>query len=315
MNYLNKNSWGSFINFYDNAALFNCEAVEKPCGARVIDAGVNVRGGFSAGLRVIELSTACLSTATINLLELDGEPWPHVEIQTDQPYWGCFVCQSGNRALSIDEPKTIPSGPACILADHDHIGGELGITDDSDCAVMILEVGVLPDDSACKALAERCGVIPSRLGIVIVPTASLAGIVQITGRTVEVAMHKLDNLGVDIRKISSGIGRCPILSPVSADPEAISRVNDVMVCGSQVWLASSGLDREVFTALIPKVPASAHPYYGKPFAEIYAEAERFFEVDKSYYSPAEISIIDLENGLKGHAGKRDEIRLIEFIKK
>ena len=103
------------MDFATSAAQLNCEFLERPCGVKLIDAGVHVCGGFFAGLRIAELSAAGLAKAVICLADLGGEPWPHVDIQTDQAYLGCFISQSGNPAVSLREANAIGSGPACAL--------------------------------------------------------------------------------------------------------------------------------------------------------------------------------------------------------
>jgi methenyltetrahydromethanopterin cyclohydrolase len=314
VNYINENAWAGFIEFSEKADLLNCEFIEVPCGAKLIDAGVRTRGGLSAGLHMVELSTANLSSAAIVLVELDGELWPHVEIHTDQPFWGCFISQSGNRTISVDETKTIYSGPACILADRERFKEEYNVVDDSDCAVLIMEGSVLPNDGVCKVLAERCGVQPSRLGIVIARTASLTGTVQIAGRSVETTLQKLHYLGLDPMQISSALGRCPVTPPGGNDHQAIGKVNDVMVCGSQVWFVAAGSGSGRFLSMLPEVLASTGPLFDKPFEEILTEAGRFFQIDKGYFGPAEISIIDLESGQTGRAGKRNISRLAKLLK-
>jgi methenyltetrahydromethanopterin cyclohydrolase len=314
MNYFNEKAWGGFIEFSSIAERLACEYIERQCGVKLIDAGVNVRGGFSAGLRMIELSTANLSTASLVMAELDGELWPHVEIRSDQPYWGCFISQSGNRAISVDETKTIYSGPACLLADREGFKETHDASDDSDCAVLIMEGDVLPDNTVCEALADRCRVIPSHLGIVVAPTASLAGVVQIAGRSVEATLQKLDILGIDPTMIRSAVGRCPAASPGGDALQALGRVNDVLVRGSQVWLAADGPGSIELLSMLPEIIASTSRDYDRPFLEILAEAGQFFQIDKSYFGPAEISIVNLENGSSAHIGKRDESRLATLVK-
>jgi len=298
------------MDFAGRVESLHCNYIEQPCGAKVIDAGIHATGGLEAGCRLAELSTGCMSETSVHFINLDGGLWPGVEIQTDQPYFGAFISQSGNRSLYLDEPLTIASGPACLLADRENFKTQYDIVDDSDCAVMVMEVGVIPDDSVCRIMAERCGVEPSRLGIVAAPTNSLAGAIQIAGRSVEVAMRKFFYLGFDIRKFTSGLGRCPVAVPKKEDTNAVGRVNDCVVYGSQVWLAGYGLGSDAFQTILPKIPSSSHPFYGRPFSEILEEAGQFFEMDVSYISPAEMHLLDLESGQSGHAGKVNEARLI-----
>ena len=83
---------------------------------------------------------------------------------------------------------------------------------------------------------ERAGVAPSALTLLMAPTASIAGGVQIAARVVETALHKLHELDFDVRRVVAGFGSCP-LPPVGGDDmEAIGRTNDAVLYGGQVHL-------------------------------------------------------------------------------
>src|SRR6266436_1770131 len=54
-------------------------------GARVVDAGVNVPGGFAAGLALAELCMGGLGHVEFASLIIGGEAWPRVNVGTERP--------------------------------------------------------------------------------------------------------------------------------------------------------------------------------------------------------------------------------------
>ena len=77
---------------------------------------------------------------------------------------------------------------------------------------------------------------------------------------------------------------------------AIGRTNDAILYGGRVvvWVrADDGQLAEVG----PKVPSSASPDHGAPFAEIFARYEQdFYKIDPMLFSPAEIVFHNLKTG-------------------
>ena len=91
-------------------------------------------------------------------------------------------------------------------------------------------------------LGEACGVEPAQLTILVAPTASQAGTVQIVARSLETALHKLFELGFDLHRIESGYGTAPLPPVAGDDLEAIGRTNDAILYGGEVtlWVARLG---------------------------------------------------------------------------
>ena len=65
-------------------------------------------------------------------------------------------------------------------------------------------------------MADKCGVSPDSVTLAVAPTASLAGTFQVVARSVETSMHKLFELGFDVKRIQHGFGTAP-LPPVAKD--------------------------------------------------------------------------------------------------
>ena len=112
---------------------------------------------------------------------------------------------------------------------------KLDYKDQAETAVLMLEGRTLPGEDVADFVAQKCGVKPEQLFLVIAPTASLVGSIQVAARSAETGMHKLVELGFDVRSITSASGVCP-LAPVAADDlHAIGRTNDAILYGAQVF--------------------------------------------------------------------------------
>ena len=85
-------------------------------------------------------------------------------------------------------------------------------------------------------IAAACQVEPSSVTLLVAPTASLAGGVQVVARSVETAMHKLAELKFDLARIVSAHGSAPLPPVAGDDLAAIGRTNDAILYGARVVL-------------------------------------------------------------------------------
>ena len=106
---------------------------------------------------------------------------------------------------------------------------KIGHGESSEVAVGVLETRAFPPAPVIHDIAKRCHVDPSRLTLLVAPTASQAGSIQIAGRSVETALHKLHELGFDLSRVASGFGS-------SLDPEdVVTRVGFLMGEGQNLF--------------------------------------------------------------------------------
>ena len=153
-----------------------------------------------------------------------------------------------------------------------------------------------PPPAVVAKIATACRVEPSAVTLLVAPTASLAGGVQIVARSVETALHKLAELKFDLSRVVSAHGTAP-LPPVAADDlAAIGRTNDAILYGARVILCVTGDDASL-EAIGPQVPSSASRDHGEPFATIFARYNHdFYAVDPHLFSPAEVVFQNIETG-------------------
>jgi methenyltetrahydromethanopterin cyclohydrolase len=167
----------------------------------------------------------------------------------------------------------------------------------------MLEGREFPGEEVAAFVAEKCAVSPEQLTLLIAPTASLVGSIQIAARSAETGLHKLVELGFDVRRVASAFGLCP-LAPVAADDlHAIGRTNDAILYGGQVFYAVQAEDDEL-AALIERVPSSGSRDYGRRFDELFKRYNGdFYQIDPLLFSPAQVVMNNLNSGHTFRAGQ------------
>jgi methenyltetrahydromethanopterin cyclohydrolase len=288
----------------EHAAALRVRSHTLPTGARVIDAGVEIEGGYDAGLALGEICMGGLGNVAYSPIQIGGEAWPGVTVWTDHPAISCMASQYAGWAISVDKFFAMGSGP---LRAHARVERELfeklDYAEEATRGVLVLEGRMLPTNAVATWVAEKARLQPSQLTFVIAPTASLAGGVQISARILETGLHKMETLGFDVRRIVSGMGTAPIPPVAKNDLRAIGRTNDCILYGGQARYTVRASDAEL-AELAPKVPASASRDYGTPFYEIFQRYEGdFYKIDPLLFSPAEVWLTSAESGRTFHAGR------------
>jgi methenyltetrahydromethanopterin cyclohydrolase len=265
-------------------------------GTRIIDCGISSPGGLEAGLRLAEICLSGLATVRLVPSSLDNTPGLAVLVSTDHPLSACMASQYAGWQVASGKFFAMGSGPMRAAAGKEALFAKIGHTEKTDVAVGILETRKMPPDEVCQDLARQCGVAPEKLTLLVAPTASLAGTLQVVARSVETALHKLLELGFDLTRVESGFGIAP-LPPASADDlVAIGRTNDAILYGGDVTLYVRGDDASL-EQIGPKVPSGASSDYGQPFAAIFERYQRdFYKIDPHLFSPARITLSNLDSG-------------------
>ena len=278
-------------------------------GAAVVDCGVEAPGSLEAGRL---FACACLGgLGGVGFAQqvfggrdaADPGFWlPSVITNIGHPHIACMASQYAGWAIRLDGYSAIGSGPARALYAGEGIYRKLGYRDHSDTAVLMLEARDLPGAAVASFVAERCRVRPEQLTILIAPTASLTGSVQIAARAAETGLHKLMALGFDIRNVKSALGQCPLAPVAGDDLRAIGRTNDAVLYGSRVFYSVEAEDDEI-AALIDKIPSTSSRDYGVPFYDLFMKFDRdFYKIDPLLFSPAEVEINNLKSGRTFQAG-------------
>ena len=274
------------------------------CGARVIDAGVNVPGGLGAGCALAELCMGGLGHIALTSLAIDGESWPAVQVWTDHPAEACMASQYAGWAISPEGFFAMGSGPLRARARVEkELFAKLGYAEDAARGVLVLEGRTLPNDDVATWIASKAGIDPGGLTMAVAPTASLAGGVQIVARSIETGLHKMDTLGFDVRKVVSAIGVAPLPPVAKSDMRAIGRTNDCVLYGAQARYTVRADDEEL-ASLADRLPSSSSADYGTPFYETFKRYDNdFYKIDPLLFSPAEVWLTSVSSGRTFHAGR------------
>jgi methenyltetrahydromethanopterin cyclohydrolase len=271
-------------------------------GTRVIDCGAQAPGGFEAGRAFAEICMAGLGSVAYAPLVLDGRWLPGVTVTTDRPAVACLAAQYAGWRLDRGGYFAMGSGPGRALIRAEDLYDDLDWDEHASAAVLCLETRDAPPVEVADFVAERAGVAAGALTLVMAPTASIAGGVQIAARVVETALHKLHELEFDVRRVVAGFGSCP-LPPVDGDDmKAIGRTNDAVLYGGQVHLTVDS-DDDALGDLVERLPASASSDYGEPFGKVLEDAGfDFYKIDPLLFSPAQIRLTSVGSGRSFEAG-------------
>lgn len=278
--------------------------VTDVAGARVIDCGVNVEGSLEGGRRLAEVCLAGLATVSITTTDL-GRLWlPAVGVVIDHPVRACLASQYAGWMIDIDGYRAMGSGPARALARVERkLFERLGVAETSRRAILVLEARALPSAPVVTAVAHACGIRADDLVLLVAPTASLAGSVQVAARSAETGMHKMLELGFEPGRVRSAVGLAPIAPVAGDDLQAIGWTNDCILYGSHAAFTVSAPDDEV-RQLVERLPASASPDYGVPFATLFERYGRdFYKIDRLLFSPAQVTVNNLASGRVYTAGR------------
>jgi methenyltetrahydromethanopterin cyclohydrolase len=273
-----------------------------PNGARVVDCGSAVPGGLEAGRRLAEICMAGLGSVAFSPLVLDGRWLPGVAVGTDHPALACLASQYAGWRIDRDGYFAMASGPGRALIRAEDLYDDLDVDERASTAVLCLETRDAPPDELAAWVAERARVEASQLTLLFAPTASLAGGVQVAARVVETALHKLHEIGFDVRRVVSGYGTCPLPPVAKNDGEAIGRTNDAVLYGGQVELTVDAPDDEL-EGVVERVPSSASEDHGEPFGTVLEKADwDFYKIDPLLFSPAEVRLVSVQSGRSFQAG-------------
>ena len=275
-----------------------------PNGARLIDCGAEAAGGFEAGRRFAEICMAGLGRVAYAPLALEGRWLPGLTVTTDRPAIACLAAQYAGWRLDHDGYFAMGSGPGRALIRAEELYDDLDWNEQASAAVLCLETRDPPPAEVADFVAERAGVRASALTLLFAPTASVAGGVQIAARVVETALHKLHEVGFDVRRVVAGFGSSPLPPVARDDMEAIGRTNDAVLYGGQVHLTVEADDDDALRELVDRLPASASSDYGEPFGKVLKDADfDFYAIDPLLFSPAQIRLTSVASGRSFEAGR------------
>ena len=283
-----------------------------PQGVRIVDAGIETRGGAAAGATIAAICMGGLGQ--VGLRAGSGE-WPiTIEVASARPVLACLASQYAGWSLAATKEQTggkkffaLGSGPARALACKEPLFEELGYRDQADTGLLVLETDREPPAFIIDKVLRDCGLQASGLTVILTPTISVAGTTQVVGRVLEVALHKAHHLGFALASIIEGIASAPLPTPGQDATEAMGRTNDAILYGGRVHLtidADAANNDAAARALAHDLPSLNSRDYGRTFAEIFRQYEfDFYKIDPALFAPAEVWVSNRRSGNTFHAGR------------
>jgi methenyltetrahydromethanopterin cyclohydrolase len=301
---MNERAWRLADQCVARAAELRIGVHTLACGARVLDFGANVPGGFAAGHALAELCMGGLGQFQFSPLTIDGESWAGVLVWTDHPAETCMASQYAGWAIAPEGFFAMGSGPLRAKARVEkELFDKLGYAEDATRGVLVLEGRTLPTDDVAAWVGRKAGIAAVGLTLAIAPTASPAGGVQIVARVLETGLHKMDTIGFDVTRVVGAMGTAPLPPTARTDLRAIGRTNDCILYGGQARYIVRAEDAEI-AELVERLPASASSDYGTPFYDIFKRYDNdFYRIDPMLFSPAEVWLTSATSGRTFHAGR------------
>ena len=291
----------------ENTDQLNLGMTTSSGGAKLIDAGISHKGCLESGRLITEICMGGLGTVSLSLNNT-FENWPlSIDVHSTNPVLSCLASQYAGWSLSHvkDEENfnALGSGPCRSLACKEELFKDLGYQDKFFSTVAIMEVDSTPPQEIIDKIVNDCNISEKNLTIILTPTKSLSGCVQIVGRVLEVGMHKLHELGFPLDKVVDGFGSAPLPPPAPDFLNGMGRTNDAILYGGKVHLFVDVPDDEA-DELAKRLPSLTSSDYGKPFAEVFKEYKYdFYKIDKMLFSPAYVIVTSIKTGNTFRNGK------------
>jgi methenyltetrahydromethanopterin cyclohydrolase len=304
---VNRIAWKLVEQLCAQAEEYGVTTQKMKSGTILIDAGIKAKGGYLAGKIITEICLGGIGNVEITMKQFGDLELPSIFVSTDHPAVAALGSQFAGWQIKVDKYFAIASGPARAIAlKPKKLYEKIEYVDQSDVAVIVLETTTEPSEDVINYLCAECGIEPANLSVILVPTSSIAGSTQISGRIVETGIHKLTDLGIDPKRVLSACGHAPIAPVHPKFAQAMGRTNDAIMYAGEAYYTISYDDEEELRTLLAKAPSSASESHGKTFMEIFKEAQYdFYKIDPSIFAPAFLIVNNVRSGNTLKAGKID----------
>ncbi|MCX6094728.1 MAG: hypothetical protein NTY63_07925 [Candidatus Bipolaricaulota bacterium] len=298
-----------------DAPALGIEEVRGPGGATVLDCGAAAPGSWEAGRRVAVLAHGGMMDARLGVTELCGIVLPEFVGDSWSPADSAYGLQV-SLPLSEVDPAIRISGPIRerLVASGDR--PPWAGTGANPWGVAVVEAASLPGLDAVLAIANRAGLPPSELTLVVVPPSSPAGVTQVAGRLNESVLFTwCESLGLAARHVLGIVGSAPI-APVAPAGEAIVTQDDMIHYAGRATVlvdAPSACDLDRVAQQLTFDSTTAR---GRLFSALLADAGGVFESIpgiSDLNKIARITLVDRSTGRVATAGSVDERILAEGL--
>ena len=264
------------------------------------------------GKLVGEICMGGLGSVEFTSYDLNGHYLPAVNVHTSEPIISCMASQLAGWSVKVKKEvekdgeikkkvvfQSLGSGPARAKSKGEKLFDEINYSDESDCAVIVFETRKMPDEDVMAIVTGKCKVDASNTYAVCAPTACLTGSIQVAARIVETGIHKLHEIHFPLEVIKDGFGTTSIAPIAKDDFAAMGTTNDSIIAGGKTFYTievEKEKETELFD-LLKKAPANTSSSYGKPFNEIFKEANYdFYKIDPGLFAPATYTVNNIKTG-------------------
>jgi methenyltetrahydromethanopterin cyclohydrolase len=283
------------------------KVIKMTCGATLIDMGLKAKGSYQAGLLYTRVTLGDMAIANLGTWKLDDNfSFGSIELFVTEPLVACLGSQIAGWQLGKGEFATIGSGPARAqgVIPTDFYLDMTPYRDRNDEVVLCIQDIRYPDDSIALEVAKACKVSPENVYLLLAPSASIVGSIQVTARMVEEVCHKMHAKGFEVSKVINARGVAPIAPLVNDEVKAIGRINDAILYGGEAEFWVDAADEEIAPVIKKLVSKTSSPYYPELFGDVFERAGRdFYKIDHDFHSIAKLQIHNVRTGKSFLAGE------------
>lgn len=294
----------------DDPTRYGALITKSSAGATIVDMGIEADGSWLGAKMYVEAAHGGMAELSYGRMQIKDLELPAANVMIDNPMLSVIGCEAGAWGLGEGEYAPVASGPVRAKANVDRWAQRVEYEDPSDYVLMQMQTRRMPDDETLEFVAESCGIPMANLTVMVAPSASLVGSVQVCSRSFEQCIISLArSSSFDISTIVYGYGSAPVAPVIKDEVLAMGRINDALVYGGSggMWLRHPDDEEVRRTAEGLPFSVQAGDDYGKGYAEIYtAYGHSLFDIPARLDSPAKIMMTNMLTGSVFTAGAIDE---------
>jgi len=288
--------------------------IKQNNGTTIIDMGINYPACWKAGKYFTESCLGGLGELRFGRERIGGYLVPAVAIQVTHPVIAEMSSHAANWKLFQKGENIIISGPIRSIKGKDFYAQASSYRDSlTEKAVGMIQTTKIPDEVLTSNIADKVGVDPRNLYLLVAKTASIVGAIQVSARNVEQAMPTIYDHGFDLNNVVYANGITPIVSIVDDEMIAYGRVNDCLIYGQEtnLYVRCDDYDIEKVLEVIPMSMEENSEIFGTPFQKLFSECGNdWSKVPRGWDAPAKINFHNLSTGRTFSTGVIHEEALV-----
>jgi len=292
-----------------NKEILRIGVIKDNLGATIIDMGINYPGSWLAGKYFTEIGLGGLGEVNFCHIYIEKYKCIAVQVIVSRPLEAEMSSHVAYWRLKNPETGKITtiSGPIRAIKGADVYARAVDYRDPHPRkAVACIQTTKYPSNSFIKLIAREVEIDPKDIYILVAPTASIVGSIQISARTVEQVLPTLYDHNFNLNNIIHAYGIAPIAPIAKTELDAYGLVNDCVVYGNETILYVSCEDKEIISILdeIPFSKKSNNDIYGLSFKEILQRCDcDWAKVPRDWDAPAKVIFHNQKSGHSFSTGK------------